>query len=51
MHNDHPHIESDGAEAAEAKYGLIVAALCAATVTVALAIATKLAPLAANFMG
>ena len=51
MRNDHPRTELAGTEAAQAKYGLIVAALSAATVTVALAIASKLAPLAANFMG
>jgi hypothetical protein len=51
MRSDHPRVEPAGTEAAQAKYGLIVAALCAATMTVALAIASKLAPLAATFMG
>jgi len=51
MRSDHPRTEPAATEAAQAKYSLIVAALCAATVTVALAIASKLAPLVANFMG
>jgi len=43
--------ELDGAGAASIKYWLIVAALCAATLTVALAIAAKLAALHAGSIG
>jgi len=43
--------ELDGAGAASVKYWLIVAALCAATLTVALAIAAKLAAMPAGSIG
>jgi hypothetical protein len=43
--------ELDGSEAANVKYRLIVAALSAATLTVALAIAVKLAALPAGAIG
>ena len=43
--------ELDGSGAANVKYWLIVAVLCAATLTVALAIAAKLAALPAGSIG
>jgi len=43
--------ELDGSRAANIKYWLIVAVLCAATLTVALAIAAKLAALPAGSSG
>jgi Flp pilus assembly pilin Flp len=44
-------VERDGSAAASVKYWLIVAALSAATLTVALAIAAKLAALPAGSIG
>jgi Flp pilus assembly pilin Flp len=44
-------VELDGSGAASVKYWLIVAALCAAMLTVALAIAVKLAALPAGSIG
>jgi hypothetical protein len=44
-------LESRGSRVGISKYGLIVAALSAATLTVALAIAAKLSTLPAGFIG
>jgi Flp pilus assembly pilin Flp len=43
--------ELDGSGTARLKYGLIIAALSAATLTVALAIATRLAAMPAGSIG
>lgn len=51
MRRRRPRPELDEPDVSRAKYGLIVVALSAATLTVALAIAVKLAALPAGFIG